>query len=68
MKRIGLIFTFFLISVFCVFSQESNITKVFILAGQSNMEGAADAVELSSIDLEDLKRAQTKLTLTSLKI
>ena len=63
MKRIGLIFTFFLISVFCVFSQESNITKVFILAGQSNMEGAADAVELSSIDLEDLKRAQKNVLL-----
>ena len=58
MKRISLIFTFFLVSVFCVFSQESEITKVFILAGQSNMEGAADAVELSPADLEDLQKAK----------
>ena len=63
MKKISLIFACFLISVFYVFSQESNITKVFILAGQSNMEGAADAVKLSSIDLEDLKRAQKTLNI-----
>ena len=55
MKRVSLVFAFFLISVFCVFSQESEITKVFILAGQSNMEGAADAVELSPADLKDLQ-------------
>ena len=63
MKRISLIFACFLISVFYVFSQESEITKVFILAGQSNMEGAADAVELSSADLEDLQIAKKNILL-----
>ena len=63
MKRIALIFTCFLINVFCIFSQENKITKVFVLAGQSNMEGAADALDLTEVDLEDLKIAQKNILL-----
>jgi len=36
--------------------------NVFILAGQSNMAGAADASELSELDLQDLKNAQKNIS------
>ena len=36
--------------------------NVFILAGQSNMAGAANALNLSSIDLKDLENAQQNIS------
>lgn len=42
---------------------ENKKTKVFLLAGQSNMDGRAKASDLSEIDKERLKKAQKNVTL-----
>lgn len=44
-------------------SQDNKKTKVFLLAGQSNMDGRAKASGLSLIDKERLKKAQKNVTL-----
>jgi len=44
-------------------SQENKKTKVFLLAGQSNMDGRAKASGLSEIDKKRLKAAQNNVTL-----
>ena len=64
MKRFSIILFVFIAAPWFCFPQETNTTtSVFILAGQSNMEGAADAVDLTKVDLEDLKRAQKNILL-----
>jgi hypothetical protein len=44
-------------------SQENKKTKVFLLAGQSNMDGRAKASNLSLNDKERLRKAQNNVTL-----
>lgn len=43
--------------------EDKNKTKVFLLAGQSNMDGRAKASGLSELDKQRLKKAQRNVTL-----
>ena len=53
MKRFSIIlFVFIVIPWFCFPQQANTTTSVFILAGQSNMEGAADAVDLTKVEVQ----------------
>ncbi len=57
---------FLLILSFCftsTYAQKNLKTKVFLLAGQSNMDGRAKASKLSEIDKERLNKAQKNVTL-----
>lgn len=59
----NILFILFLTLVFTGFSQEDTKTKVFLLAGQSNMDGRARASGLSETDKSRLKKAQQNVTL-----
>lgn len=60
MYRYVIIFALFFINV-C--NSQGKQTKVFLLAGQSNMDGRAKASGLSKIDTQRLKKAQKNVTL-----
>ncbi|MFD1062256.1 sialate O-acetylesterase [Winogradskyella litorisediminis] len=65
MRKIhGLLILFLFITFFCD-AQEMEVknTKVFLLTGQSNMDGRADANGLSEVDKARLKKAQRNVTL-----
>ena len=66
MKKL-ILFLCISISVLACKAQENktalNKTKVFLLAGQSNMDGRAKASGLSEIDKQRLKKAQKNVTL-----
>lgn len=50
------------LSIYSQIHLSSDKLNVFILAGQSNMAGAADASNLTSIDLIDLENAQKNIS------
>ena len=65
MKFITKFLLIFFISYLSSYSQlllSDDKINVFILAGQSNMAGAADASNLTSIDLKDLENAQQNIS------
>ncbi|WP_157663300.1 sialate O-acetylesterase [Polaribacter sp. SA4-12] len=60
MNKLAIIIVFF----FAInSSSQDKKTKVFLLAGQSNMDGRAKASDLSEIDKQRLKKAQKNVTL-----
>ena len=65
MKLLSNFLLFFFISYLSSYSQlqlSDDKINVFILAGQSNMAGAADASNLSNVDLIDLEKAKENVS------
>ena len=65
MKLLSKFILFFFIGYLSCYSQvvlSDDKINVFILAGQSNMAGAADASNLSDVDLKDLENAKENVS------
>ena len=71
MKFIPNFLLIFFISYLSSYSQiqlSEDKINVFILAGQSNMAGAANASNLTKVDIKDLENAQRNILLSIFKI
>jgi len=65
MKLLSKFILFFFVGYLSCYSQvvlSDDKINVFILAGQSNMAGAADAFNLSKVDLKDLENAKKNVS------